>query len=205
MTTQPSLRPLSTTDICDTAFRLYRANLRTFLGVVLLLYGPLIGLKFIIVALFLEPADWDAFLTWPLPISGFHDFSFFNLDETWERITLGLRLLEFLIIQPITIGTLCHAAARCYLQQPVTVRTAYQLDRSRLMSLVYGSILLVIVYGLMLASLLIFLSVLDSFRPGMIPVLLPLIIGLGVTVVYIRLSVTMPAIVIERYWPIASS
>jgi hypothetical protein len=205
MTPQTTLRPLSTADICDTAFRLYRANVRTFFGVALLLYGPLIGLKFTLAILFLEPGDWDAFLTWPLPISGFHDFSLLNLDETWKLIAISLRLLEFFIIQPIAIGALCHAAARCYLQQPVTIRAAYRLDQFRLTSLmICGGILPVIIYGLMFASLLILLSVLDSFRPGIIPVLIPLITGLGVTIIYIRLTVAVPAIVIEGSRPLSS-
>jgi hypothetical protein len=152
MITPPSLGPLSTAEIFDTAFRLYRTHFGTFLRIVLSLYGPLILLKFVIAILLIESEEWGNFLGWPLPLGMPYGMTYSSFGHIPMLISGTLRGVEFLFIHPISVGLICNITARSYLQRPVALQIPHNYNHLRFAILCLSEILFFLIGIIMLIT-----------------------------------------------------
>ncbi len=164
------LRPLNLGDLLDMAFRLYRQNFITFIGVVALLQVPMLilqilltvtvggnlGLDMIALAneLLIFDPQTDSFAA--LPLGG--------LTAYMGGILL-LSLLQILIAQQLINGALANAVSQSYLDRPVSILNAYGFGLERIVNLLVAGLLMGIIVLLLytvpmgIALLLMFTAV----------------------------------------------
>jgi hypothetical protein len=114
-----SLRPLSLGEILDQAVRLYRRNFVTFVGILALVYVPLMLIQTGLT--YLSTAGID-----PTPSSG---DPFDVLTPTyWMGVVglLGVALAQFVLVQGVATAAITRSVADNYLGQPVEISDAYK-------------------------------------------------------------------------------
>lgn len=120
MENQPllTLRPLRLGELLDRAIRLYRANFLTFIGIIAVVYVPLMVLQTAASAL-LSRSMLDSFST-PEEI--------FTNTAYWAGLgsTLILALVQFVLVQGIATGALTRAVADTYLGKKTGILDAYR-------------------------------------------------------------------------------
>jgi hypothetical protein len=203
MITPPSLGPLSTAEIFDTAFRLYRTHFGTFLRIVLSLYGPLILLKFVIAILLIESEEWGNFLGWPLPLGMPYGMTYSSFGHIPMLISGTLRGAEFLFIHPISVGLICNITARSYLQRPAVLQIPHNYNPLRFAILCLSEILFFLIGVIMLISgwMLFetrYLFITERYFIDTDNLLIPFIF-IGSIIIYTRLILTPMIIMIEGY------
>jgi hypothetical protein len=114
----PNLRPLRLGELLDRAIRLYRANFLTFIGIIAVVYVPLMILQTAASAL-LSSSMLQSFST-PEDI--------FSNTGYWFGIlfTLVLALVQFILVQGIATGALTRAVADNYLGRKTSILDAYR-------------------------------------------------------------------------------
>ena len=114
----PNLRPLRLGELLDRAIRLYRANFLTFIGIIAVVYVPLMILQTAASAL-LSSSMLQSFST-PEDI--------FSNTGYWAGIlfTLVLALVQFILVQGIATGALTRAVADNYLGRKTSILDAYR-------------------------------------------------------------------------------
>ena len=218
MNATPQLRPMTISDMFDAAFRLYRTQFLTFIGIVALLQVPM--------AILQSLAQWpyaqalQRFATRP-PVArpGQSLFDFFPLAELlpYYALIMGLSVIQYLVVYNLMTGALANAIARSYQGQPVSILQAYSFGARRYLSLIGASLApfaISVAFALIAGGCAIAALSTLGFRSGEranIPLAIGAILGLiavvGVLVVaalfiYIRLLLTTQTIVLEGYGPL---
>ena len=119
----PRLKPMMSTEILDAAFRLYRANFATFLGIFAVVYVPI---TLIVVAF-----SGYLFSQAQAALLGAADEAAQEIAQRDLAVTTGLIqlvdvLLYALIAVPLATGALTCAVGMRYLGEPVTIGKAYR-------------------------------------------------------------------------------
>jgi Membrane domain of glycerophosphoryl diester phosphodiesterase len=114
----PTLRPLRLGELLDRAIRLYRGNFLTFIGIIAVVYVPLMVLQTAASAL-LSSSMVSSFST-PEEI--------FSNSAYWIGIlaTIVLGLVQFVLVQGIATGALTRAVADNYLGKKTSILDAYR-------------------------------------------------------------------------------
>ena len=208
----PRLRPMNIGDMFDTAFRLYRAHFLTFIGIVALLQVPMMILQFV-VQFWLGSDMMEEVIRFSAGSArirpGQSPFENFPIGAfiAFYAITIGLSLIQYLIIQNLINGALAKAIARSYLSEPTSILEAYNFGVRRFFSLLGASLapfgIVILFSGVLTAcsiGLLTTLGVRAGERPnvGLIILaalgLIGALIGLGLVSlwIYTRLIATTP-------------
>lgn len=113
-----TLRPLRLGELLDRAIRLYRANFLTFIGIIAVVYVPLMVLQTTASAL-VSRSMFAGFST-PEEI--------FSNSTYWIGVlsTIVLSLLQFVLVQGIATGALTRAVADNYLGRKIGILDAYR-------------------------------------------------------------------------------
>jgi hypothetical protein len=113
-----TLRPLRLGELLDRAIRLYRANFLTFIGIIAVVYVPLMVLQ----------TAASTLLTSSM-LSGFSTpEEIFTNTAYWAGIasTLILAFVQFILVQGIATGALTRAVADNYLGKKTSILDAYR-------------------------------------------------------------------------------
>ena len=115
----PTLRPLRLGELLDRAIRLYRANFLTFIGIIAVVYVPLMVLQTAASALLSSSM---------LNMSGSSPQEIFTNYGYWIGVlgTFILLILEFILVQGVAAGALSRAVADNYLGKTVGILDAYR-------------------------------------------------------------------------------
>lgn len=130
--TLPALRPLRIGELLDRAIRLYRANFLTFIGIIAVVYVPLMVLQTLASTLL------SSSMTRMRPDQLFSNSSY------WIGIlsTLFLVVLQFILVQGIAMGALARAVADNNLGKKTGILDSYREIGSSWLSLL-GALLFV--------------------------------------------------------------
>jgi hypothetical protein len=223
----PRLRPMSITDLIDAVFRLYRQHFLTFLGIVALLFVPMLLLQLAVTWIF-GPAIVTDILDLALELPAFNpetdSFSELPLGNLFAfyGVSILLALLQGLIVIPLINGSLTHAIDQNYHGQRPAMLDAYKLGGWRTLSLLLGNLLVgVLSFLLYLIPLAIFFGITaflaaaigatgDEAGP-LLGVLLLVVFFFGLIVVLLLAAVislcfvfVIPAIIVERRDPVSA-
>lgn len=217
----PRLRPMALGDMFDAAFRLYRRYFFTFMGIAALLQVPMAIVQLLAQYLVGNRAltSWMRFATAPtLPGSSPLDSIPFGEILTFVGLTVGLAVVQVLLVQSLISGALANAVARAYTGQPVSIMQAYQIGWRRFFALVgaslatfvAGALVLGLLFGCGFGATFVLLSNADGGAGVLAGVALALgLLGLFALLLlaglffYTRLLVTTQAIVLEGQGPLA--
>jgi hypothetical protein len=146
---QPILRPLSLGELLDRAIRLYRGNFLTFIGIIAVVYVPLMVLQTAVGAL-MGSSMLEARFSTP-------DELFSNAGY-WIAIfsSIILGLAQFVLVQGIATGALTRAVADNYLGKKTGILDAYRG---------IGGSWLTLIGALLLLGIIIFLLVIWFLVP----------------------------------------
>lgn len=116
----PTLRPLRLGELLDQAIRLYRRNFITFIGIIALVYVPLVILQTASSALMTSSLDSIAYSDSPGEI-------FTNSAYLGGLLSsLVIAFLQFILVQGIASGALTRAVADNYLGKTTGILDAYR-------------------------------------------------------------------------------
>ncbi|KAB8144375.1 hypothetical protein F8S13_05740 [Chloroflexia bacterium SDU3-3] len=225
MTTTPTLRPMTITEILDGAFRIYRKHVLTFIGIAALLQVPMIILYSVFMLTIYKGAMTDlmSFTTkTPTIAPGTNPLSFFPTVSYFTMLGFGLLLglLQGLIIHNLISGALARAIASSYIGEPMGILEAYRIGWKRFFSLIAASILpstisfilLMLVGGVL--GLIIMLGVMGNNSSntsigliilGVVLAGLFMIAAFVVSIiVYIRFMLSTQAVMLEDAGPIVA-
>jgi len=134
--TVPTLRPLRLGELLDQAIRLYRRNFTTFIGIIALVYVPLMILQTASSAIMTSSMDTMSLSNSPESV--------FSNSAYWIGMlsTLVISFLQFIFVQGIATGALTRAVADNYLGKPTSILDAYRGIGKSWLSLL-GALLLV--------------------------------------------------------------
>jgi len=155
------LRQMGIGELIDAAVRLYRREWKVLIGIVAFIVIPTTFIQVWITQLALGPLDAPT-----VPSSG-------ALSQV-VVVTLVFFVIQFLIVQPFLVAAIARAAADVYLGEPVTIGGTYRYALSRLVAILWVTIL-----GLLLTLL------------GFVLLIIPGIIAL------VRLAFAPAALVVE--------
>ena len=114
----PALRPLRLGELLDQAIRLYRRNFITFIGIIAMVYVPLMILQ--IASATLLTSSMDPLRTAPEEI--FTNYAYWG----GMAATLVVAFLQFILVQGIATGALTRAVADNYLGKTTNIMSAYR-------------------------------------------------------------------------------
>jgi hypothetical protein len=211
-------------DMFDAAFRLYRANVLTFVGIVALLQVPMAIIQFLVQATIGNSA-LTALLRFsarpPTLIPGRSIFDALPLGQilTFYAITLGLAAIQYLVVQNLLTGALANAIAQTYLGRPISILSAYGFGARRYAALIVASLLPfvvgVVLFALFLGCTVGGLAALSTSagrsRTGVAAVVLVglllfgllMLLGLAALFFLVRFLLTTQTIVLEGQGPLA--
>ena len=112
----PTLRPLRIGELLDRAIRLYRANFLTFIGIVALVYVPLMVLQVASSALFSSSINLSS------PDQIFSNAAYWI---GWLS-TILIVILQFVLVQGVAMGALARAVADSNLGKKTGILDAYR-------------------------------------------------------------------------------
>jgi len=115
----PALRPLRLGELLDQAIRLYRRNFLTFVGIVALVYVPLMILQLASTTLLTSSFDEVASSS---PQEIFTNYAYLG----GMLSSLVVAFLQFIFVQGIATGALTRAVADNYLGKPTSILGAYR-------------------------------------------------------------------------------
>lgn len=141
----PALRPLGLGELLDQAIRLYRRNFLTFIGIIALVYVPVMVLQTAATTLLSSSMLDMASSSSPEQI--FSNYGY------WAGMfsTIFLGLIHYVLVQGIAAGALTHAVADNYLGKKTGILEAYRGIRRSWLKLL-GALLFV---GILLAGLVV--------------------------------------------------
>lgn len=136
----PTLRPLRLGELLDQAIRLYRRNFVTFIGIIALVYVPLMVLQ--TAATTLLSSSLGSIANSRSPEAIFSNYAY------WGGIlsTFVIGFLRFVFVQGIATGALTRAVADNYLGRTTSIMDAYRSIGKSWPSLI-GALLLVGLLG----------------------------------------------------------
>ncbi|HET9913664.1 MAG TPA: glycerophosphoryl diester phosphodiesterase membrane domain-containing protein [Anaerolineales bacterium] len=145
---QPTLRPLRLGELLDRAIRLYRANFLTFIGIIAVVYVPLMVLQTAASALMSSSMLSSRFST---PEEIFSNYGY------WIAIfsSIILALAQFILVQGIATGALTRAVADNYLGKKTGILDAYRGIGGSWLTLIGALLLLGIIIILLLIWFLV--------------------------------------------------
>ncbi len=192
------LHPMALGDILDGAFKLYKANVKAIVIIVLCFAGPLAVLSAIFSASALSHISFGSDAT-------VQDSPANNLAPQIGQL---LTALASFIVQPFIAGALAKVVASSYLGAPITAGQAVRASLRRFLSLFGGWLLvhLVELIGFVLAGVLLALAI-GSSGGAVVGLLivgfiaLPLSALLAIAIMPLWVAVA-PAIVVEELGPI---
>lgn len=116
----PALRPLRLGELLDQAIRMYRRNFVTFIGIIALVYVPLMVLQTTSTTLLTSSLDDIANSSSPQEI--FSNYAY------WGGMlsTVVVAFLQFIFVQGIATGALTRAVADDYLGKKTSILDAYR-------------------------------------------------------------------------------
>ncbi len=116
----PALRPLRLGELLDQAIRLYRRNFMTFIGIIALVYVPLMVLQTTATALMTTSLG-------DLTTSG-NPQEIFTSFTYWAGVlsSVVIAFLQFVFVQGIATGALTRAVADNYLGKKTSILDAYR-------------------------------------------------------------------------------
>jgi len=117
---RPTLHPLKLGELLDQAIRLYRRNFITFIGIIAVVYVPLMILQTASTTLLSSSLDTVARSTSPEEI--------FSNYPYWVGMlsTVVIGFLQFIFVQGIATGALTRAVADNYLGKTTSILDAYR-------------------------------------------------------------------------------
>jgi hypothetical protein len=151
------LRPMGIGEILDAAIQLYRTEWKVLAGIVAFVLVPLTFVEF--------------YLTQSLSIQSGSVAQ--NEVSTAVWATVGIGLLQFLFVQPFLTAAIARAAANVYLGEPATIGATYRFALTRVLSILWISILyfLALVLGFVLLVIPFFLVLVRmTFAPTILVV-----------------------------------
>jgi hypothetical protein len=137
ISTPPALRPLHLGELLDQAIRLYRRNFLTFIGIIALVYVPVMILQTAASTL-LSSSMLD------MASGSFSPEQIFSNYAYWIGMlsTLFLALVNYILVQGIATGALTRAVADNYLGRKTSILDAYRGIRGSWLALL-GALLFV--------------------------------------------------------------
>jgi glycerophosphoryl diester phosphodiesterase family protein len=224
MNAAPQLRPMTIGDRFDAAFRLYRAHVLTFVGIVALLQVPMAIIQFLVQVTLGNSALTDLLRfssRAPTLRPGQSIFDVMPIGQilTFYAITLVLAAIQYLVIQNLLTGALANAIAQTYLGRPITILSAYGFGVRRYAALILASllpfmigvVLFVLFVGCTFGALAAVGAGSARSRTGLAAVLLLVLLliglltllGLAALFFLVRFLLTTQAIVLEGQGPLA--
>lgn len=129
ISTLPTLRPLGLGELLDQAIRLYRRNFLTFIGIIALVYVPV---------MVLQTASTTLLSSSMLGFASSSPDEIFSNDAYWIGMfsTLGVAFIQFILVQGIATGALTRSVADNYLGSRTGILDAYRGIRGSWLKLV---------------------------------------------------------------------
>ena len=198
----PVLRPLRLGELLDQAIRLYRRNFITFIGIIALVYVPLMILQTVATALMTSSINGMAVARTPEEV--FTNYAY------WGGMlsTLVLTFIQFILVQGLATGALTRAVADNYLGRPTGIFDAYRGIRDSWVSLL-GALLVIILLFIALVVWWIFVPCVGWFTGlGMMVFLMGAVSPLMPPVVVLEKQSALDAIrrawnlARRRFWPV---
>jgi len=195
-----TLRPLRLGELLDQAIRLYRRNFITFVGIVAMVYVPLMVLQI---------------ASTTLMTSSLEDLRFSSPDELFTNYaywggmlsSLVVAFLQFIFVQGIATGALTRAVADNYLGKPTSILGAYRGSGKSGLPLL-GALLLVGLLSIVFAFWWIVPCIGWVTGLGMLVILLTAVSPLVAPVVVLEEQGALHSIrrawslVRRRFWPV---
>ena len=137
---QPALRPLRLGELLDQAIRLYRRNFVTFIGIIAVIYIPLMILQTASTALM--TSSLGSLATASNPEEIFTNYAY------WGGIlsTLVITFVQFILVQGIATGALTRAVADNYLGRQTSILDAYRGIKDSWVSLLGALLIIVLLF-----------------------------------------------------------
>jgi hypothetical protein len=141
---QPALRPLRLGELLDQAIRLYRRNFMTFIGIIAVIYIPLMILQ-------TASTAWMTSSIGSLTTANRPEEIFTNYGY-WGGLlsTFVLTFIQFILVQGIATGALTRAVADNYLGKPTSILDAYRGIKDSWVSLL-GALLAIVLLFILLS------------------------------------------------------
>ena len=200
--TPPVLRPLRLGELLDQAIRLYRRNFITFIGIIAVIYIPLMILQTASTAL-LTSSIGDL-TTASQPEEIFTNYAY------WGGMlsTLVVTFIQFILVQGIATGALTRAVADNYLGKQTGILDAYRGIKDSWISLL-GALLVIILLFIALSIWWIAVPCIGWFTGlGMMAFLMSAVSPLVAPVVVLEKQSALAAIrrawdlARRRFWPV---
>lgn len=223
MTTTPTLRPMTITEILDGAFRIYRRHALTFIGIAAATQVPMLIISLLLQATIYGDAlkDVMAFSTLtPTIAPGTNPMAFFPFRSYMILMVVGvlLSILQVLIAHNLLSGALARAISRSYLGEPINILDSYRMGWKAFFSLIAVSLvplilgfLAILLLGGIMAAVIMLSTGGDTFSslPLMIVLfLLILLFFIAIAVlmlfIYVRFLLSVQAVVLEGVGPLAA-
>ena len=185
----PQLRPRSVVDQLDLAFRLYRRQFVTFIGIVAVLQVPLLLIRSVYSLAYVLPFNETL-----LAAVERDDADALANSELWGPVLLGFAALTVItaLIDMLITGALAYAVSRAYLGHPTDILGAYDYlaHGPRLLSLLGAALLVGLATGVV--------GFLGGIASGFVPCLICLMLPLALAVwLYLTLRfLALPQVVV---------
>ena len=202
MQTPPVLRPLRLGELLDQAIRLYRRNFITFIGIIAVIYIPLMILQTASTALL--TSSFGDLTNASRPEEIFTNYAY------WGGLlsTFVLTFIQFILVQGIATGALTLAVADNYLGKQTSILDAYRGIKDSWISLL-GALLVIILLLFVLSIGSIVVPCIGWLTgPGMMVFLMSAISPLVAPVVVLEKQGALAAIrrawdlARRRFWPV---
>jgi len=199
--TPPVLRPLRLGELLDQAIRLYRRNFVTFIGIIALIYVPLMILQ--TAATTLLTSSMTDFASARTPEEILTNYGY------WGGLfsTFIITFIQFILVQGIATGALTRAVADNYLGKPTSILDAYRGLKDSWISLL-GALLLFILLVMVLFLWTLVPCIGWFTGPGMLAFATAAISPLVAPVVVLEKQSALDAIrrawdlARRRFWPV---
>jgi hypothetical protein len=122
----PQLRPMGVVDQLDAAFRLYRRNFVTFLGIVALVQAPLLILSLVYSVVFVLPAQEALFSQIRSPRAGYYGTSAASAQSPETTLLSLVLVVVGMLANMLIVGALSYAVSRAYLGNSTGILDAYR-------------------------------------------------------------------------------
>ncbi len=190
-------------ELLDSAFTLYRRNLRLILSITAVVQLPLAVFSYLAYQLTgisststrLQQLSANGTLT-PQQLSTFTSSVFALLG-----VVFGIALLQALVVRPIATAAMTRAVGDIYLDQPASLGSAYRAVGQRLGSVVgvslllfgFGILLFAAGFGLVAGAIYAF----GSSGAALVIIVLPVVVFLAI-LMYTRWLFAAPIVMLER-------
>jgi hypothetical protein len=190
-------------ELLDSAFTLYRRNLRLILAITAIAQLPLAMLRYITYQLtdFAGAQNRLQQLSASGTITSHQLSTFASTFATVGVVFLGVLLVQSLVVQPIATAAMTRAVGDVYLDHPVSVGGAYRAVGQRLASVVAVALLLLLaglaVLGVTAVLAIGFVYAAGSAGAALLLVLVPLTVFVFI-LMYTRWLFAAPIVILER-------